>query len=347
MAGRRSLIDNVLEGLNSGPGDPNRATIFVGARGTGKTALLAKIAEEAEQIGWVKARVTAGEGMLEDIIERIQESAVEFIEKPPQNHITGIGAFGVSITRDMRDMPSGNWRTRMNRLIDSLNAQGIGILITVDEVNLVYGEMRTLATTFQHFVTEQRNVALLMAGLPHHVSMILQDKTISFLRRAVQRTIGLVGIHDAREVIKRTIELSNRGIDEVALNRAAEATGGFPFLIQLIGYHVWRQHPDNKMISVQDVSDGIIYAKEEMNRAIFEATLAELSDLDRKFLYAMAEDDGPSKFADIAARMNITSNQANQYRRRLIGHDIIGSRGRGLLDFEIPMLRDYLRNEQR
>jgi hypothetical protein len=112
----------------------------------------------------------------------------------------------------------------------------------------------------------------------------------------------------------------------------------------LIGYHVWRQHPDNKMISMQDVSDGIIYAKGEMNRAIFEATIAELSKVDRKFLYAMAEDDGPSEFSDIVQRMGTTPNQANQYRRRLIGHNIIGSRGRGILDFEIPLLRDYLRN---
>ena len=40
FAGREELIDDVIEGLAEGPGDPNRATIFLGPRGSGKTVLL-------------------------------------------------------------------------------------------------------------------------------------------------------------------------------------------------------------------------------------------------------------------------------------------------------------------
>jgi hypothetical protein len=53
MAGRDRLISAVLNGLRNGPGDPNRATIFTGARGSGKTVLLTKIANEAAVIGWI------------------------------------------------------------------------------------------------------------------------------------------------------------------------------------------------------------------------------------------------------------------------------------------------------
>ncbi|MDR1799127.1 MAG: ATP-binding protein [Bifidobacteriaceae bacterium] len=45
MAGRQAMIDSILEGLDNGPGDPNRASLLVGARGVGKTALLTAIAE--------------------------------------------------------------------------------------------------------------------------------------------------------------------------------------------------------------------------------------------------------------------------------------------------------------
>ncbi|MDR3106675.1 MAG: ATP-binding protein [Bifidobacteriaceae bacterium] len=59
LVGRDRMINDVIEGLGNRPGDPNRSTLFVGPRGSGKTVLLAKIAEAAQVNGWVAARVTA------------------------------------------------------------------------------------------------------------------------------------------------------------------------------------------------------------------------------------------------------------------------------------------------
>jgi hypothetical protein len=49
----------------------------------------------------------------------------------------------------------------------------------------------------------------------------------------------------------------------------------------------------------------------------------------------------------VAARMGVTGNYANQYRARLIERGIIGQRGRGRIGFDMPMLRDYLRQTGR
>lgn len=43
-----------------------------------------------------------------------------------------------------------------------------------------------------------------------------------------------------------------------------------------------------------------------------------LSDVDRRFLLAMARDDGPSTLAAIAMRLGCDSNYAGVYRHRLI-----------------------------
>ncbi len=40
LAGRTSYIDDVIDGLANYPDDPNRSTIFIGSRGSGKTVLL-------------------------------------------------------------------------------------------------------------------------------------------------------------------------------------------------------------------------------------------------------------------------------------------------------------------
>jgi hypothetical protein len=318
MAGRDRLIEDILSGLDNGPGDPNRTTIFIGARGTGKTALLSKIAEDAMFRGWVSANVTAVSGMLEDVIQRAVESAEEFIGRQNASRITSLSAFGFGFTRDVADEPKGNWRTQMNRILDGLDAQGIGLLITVDEVGVDTDDMRILAASFQHFVRERRNAALIMAGLPQHVSALLSDKKISFLRKSFQHYLDPIPLHEVRDTMKRTVELSGRKIGKKALDMATDATGGFPFLIQLIGYHIWRQHPQRVEISQEDTSDGIGYARADMEKMIFKRTLDELSDADRTFLYAMSVDDGESRLSDVKDRMEVSTNYANQYRIRLI-----------------------------
>lgn len=66
LAGRRGVLKDMRQAFENGLGDPNLSTILIGARGTGKTALLSCIADEAQQRGWIVVNVAAGKGMLED-----------------------------------------------------------------------------------------------------------------------------------------------------------------------------------------------------------------------------------------------------------------------------------------
>jgi hypothetical protein len=84
-------------------------------------------------------------------------------------------------------------------------------------------------------------------------------------------------------------------------------------------------------------------ARRRLGRLVHEPALADLSDVDRSFLVAMAHDDGPSRMADVAARLGVNANYASQYRLRLLAADVIRPAGRGLVAFELPYLRDYLR----
>jgi len=343
FAGRKYIIKDVLEGLQAGPGNPNRASLFVGARGSGKTALLVKIANEASQRGWISARVTAVPGMLEDILERTYAAGNSFLAEGAESKITGLSVAGFGVTREVKSKPLGNWRTQMNAVLDVLERHSIGLLITVDEVKNT-DEMRLLAATFQHLVSEEREVVLLMAGLPQNASALLSDESVSFLRRAASHQLGAIHEpYEVRETIQKTIELSGRTIDETALEEATIATGGFPFLIQLVGYHIWRQSPSKNMISESDVTKGIRYAQEDMENRILKLTVSELSDRDVQFLLAMLQDDEISQLSAIAERLGVSLTYAGQYRLRLIEQGIIGARGRGKLGFDLPMLKDYLK----
>ena len=69
LAGRDQLIDEIVSAFDNAPGDPSLTSILIGARGTGKTALLSLLANEAESKGWLAVNVPCVGGMLEEIFQ--------------------------------------------------------------------------------------------------------------------------------------------------------------------------------------------------------------------------------------------------------------------------------------
>ena len=343
LAGRQAIIKDILEGLDNAPGDPNRASIFTGARGTGKTVLLAAIGEEAQKRGWINVNVTSGMDMLSEIIVQIRDRAFHILTPQTQKRLSGIqiGSFGITIENEKKQ---STWRSEMTGIVEELNSNSVGLLITVDEISPKHAELKILTDTFQHFVRERRDVALLMAGLPAKVSRLLRDDDISFLRRAFCHELTAIDVNDVAYAIKQTVEEGGREIDDKALWKAARGTEGFAFMIQLIGYHMWRQHPKERKIYEEDVDTALTFAAHDMERMIFDLLLRELSEREKEFLMAMIQDGNSSKVADISRRMGINVNNASQIKKRLIEQGIISDYGRGTVKMEVPMLKEYLKN---
>lgn len=103
-------------------------------------------------------------------------------------------------------------------------------------------------------------------------------------------------------------------------------------------------NPDNKTISCEDVRSGISLARAEMDDRILEATYKELSNEDLRFLAAMLQDEGDSRIADLTTRLNRSSAQVAQDRRRLIGAGVIGERRRGVIGFDLPYFKEFLKD---
>lgn len=115
-------------------------------------------------------------------------------------------------------------------------------------------------------------------------------------------------------------------------------------MMQLIGFRSWDEHPDSESISSRDLDNGIETARSEMRSRIFDATYRELSDADIKFLFAMLVDEGDSCVGDVAERLGWSSSQTSQYRRRLLDAGVIGERRRGIVGFELPYFREFLKD---
>ena len=343
MTGRDAIIEEMEQAFDIGSGDPNLSTIYTGARGTGKTALLLYLSRIASAHGWIAVNVTAIPGMLEDILEQTKQGAAQFLEASdnPRLRSLTIGQF-LGLEWDNPTQERGNWRTQMGKIIASLNDQEIGLLITVDEVNPKLDEMVHLATTYQHFVGEERQVGLLLAGLPGNVNSLLRNESVSFIRRANQHKLVRISDEDIAEGIRTTIEEGGRSISLEALSSAAKASEGFPYLMQLVGYQSWARNPDSETVSEEDVHWGIARARASFSERGLDATYYDLSDGDIRFLRAMLADTRESRLSDIASRMGEASNYTSTYKRRLIEQGVIGERGSSYVSFELPGFREYL-----
>lgn len=343
LAGRKEIVEAIERALQSTQRRPDLTTVFSGARGTGKTTLLSLIASKAEQLGWISVCVTALPQMLTDIEVQLHRKARHLLSGTSNPRITEIGVPQVlSVAIDSSGAPLDNWRSRMSDMLDELNEQGVGVLITVDEVDVELDEMVELTAVYQHFVRENRKVGLLMAGLPHNISSLLNNKSVSFLRRAQMAKLDRIPDYEVEIALEKTIVENGRTIAPHNLTTAVKAIDGFAFMMQLVGFRAWDVNPDTVEITDHDIERGVYLAKKELCSRILDATYYELSDTDIRFLAAMLEDEGDSRIADIAQRLNRSSSQVAQYRKRLIDAGVIGMRSRGVIGFDLPFFKEYL-----
>ncbi|MDR2107939.1 MAG: MarR family transcriptional regulator [Coriobacteriales bacterium] len=171
---------------------------------------------------------------------------------------------------------------------------------------------------------------------------LLQHQKASFLRRSFQHIMEPLAQSEVEVAMRKTIEASGRTIGKEALADAASSTEGFPFLIQLNGYHIWRQSPQNKRVSKQDVVDGVALAKADMDRMILTTTIGELSRRDLDFLVAMAQEGSDIRIGRVAERMGTSPSQASKHKKRLLALGLIEEKPFGVLGFQLPLLREYL-----
>ena len=343
FAGREQVLSDILSTFEGQT--MNLCALFVGPRGCGKTALLTYLGNEASRLGWVVANVSAITGMLEDIVQRTEESASRLIAVSSEKRLTGVNIAGVGgATWDTKSNMGANWRTRMNSLLDRLGEVDIGLLITVDEVDVSLDEMSHLVLTYQHFVRENRKVALVMAGLPFHIYKLASERKehVVFAPGSAVR-VGPVGPYAVEEAFRLTVEEGGRLINEEALGEAVEAIDGFPFMLQLLGYRAWRMHPDDAFLSVDDVRAGAQRAQRELEDRIFDVTYAELSRADRAFLAAMAQDEKTSRRIDLMERLGKPSGHISTYKKRLVQSGVIGETLDGDFYFALPGFKEYVK----
>lgn len=342
--GRDGVIEQFMTGLREPVGSRNRCTLFLGQRGMGKTALLLELSDRAQKEGYVVARVTAHEGMPQAIIEQFQLNGSKFFNEDKRK-LTGVSAgalgFSFGLTFSEATERQYGFRSKMSLLCDKLAEKDKGALILIDEV-CTSAAMREVAAAYQELVGDQKNIAIAMAGLPHAVSGVLNDNVLTFLNRATKVELGLISTNQIRAYYEKAFKLIGIVASDEILDRAALATRGFPYLMQLIGYYVIQYTLKGETVTNHIMDKAEKAAMSDMDDNVFKPILNPLSDNDRIFLSAMARCGGSVSTAKLQDALGKKGPSIQPYRKRLIEAGVIEAPRRGELVFAVPYLADYL-----
>lgn len=350
LVGRDLLLQEILDGFETLPGSKERARVILGQRGSGKTVLLREIADRASASGLVVTTPTVtSEDMPTRIIEKLQDTG-EAVLKLKKHHVTGgnVGVMGFSVglqfTPEVQETKTFEYK--LIQLTRKINEQGKGVLILLDELQANSPEIRRLITAYDEMVGERLDVSLVMAGLPGAVSATLNDKVLTFLNRAKKTKLEDLPFSDVDSYYKEAFKQAGLIIENEQRRFVSKSVEGSPYLLQLIGYNLVKYTSEDGVVSEDIIQEALKTSSEEFEEDVCKTTLAALSDQDSAFLKAMVQVGLPAKVSDIAEVMGVTTDYAQKYRKRLIDSGTIMSSRRGYVEFDIPFLESYLKDQE-
>ena len=317
IIGREDVLEEFNEGLINGPGAPGRLMRIAGVRGTGKTVLLDECSRLAQSRGWTVIKEVATEGLCQRILEQLQP---KFQAKHARFEptVAGISIGSIDIERigpSLRDA-----------MRQTISKNGNGLLITLDEVqDAELDEVRTLSIAIQQVIGEDLDIAFVFAGLPSMIESIINGKTLSYS-------------------LEETIEASGMELQPGIAGQLAEATQGYPFMIQLVGYYAWQlaRRAHTAIIGEEEAERGIATARERFCAMVIEPALQRIPPTCIAYLLSMASLGQTSSTSMVADALNKTPQQVSSVRSRLLRESIIEAPSYGKVSFAIPYMRDYL-----
>lgn len=243
LVGRESVIEDFEEGLDNGAGAPGRLMLITGNRGCGKTVLLRELQRLASERGWAVVSDSASLGLCDRLADALRSNkpVVTSMEFGPS-----FGRMSVEAARAKGETLRGLVNERLEKL-----GPGKGILFAIDEAQSAsIEELAALAVLYQQVLgdqdatglpdSDQRGLALVFAGLPSMVDDLLEEPSVTFLRRAQQRTLGAISLPKVRDSYVQTVKDAGLYVDAETADLAARKSMGHPYMVQLVGYYMWR-----------------------------------------------------------------------------------------------------------
>lgn len=164
----------------------------------------------------------------------------------------------------------------------------------------------------------------------------------------MQCKLDNVPLLDVKNAFLESVVDSGKTISDDNAWKAAQASDGYPYMVQLVGYYMWQsaQRRHSSEITLDDVDAGIADARIAFDDAVCAPALDGLKSAELEFLQAMAVDvPDVTVVSDIEARTGHSRSWVNKYRAALIKDQVVRAAGHGKLAFAVPHLGEYLKKQ--
>lgn len=364
LAGRESIIEAANVAMQRiRRGRQEKSQMLLGLRGVGKTVLLNRLAQLAEDMGSIVVPLEAPEGQrlaaflapaLKSVLLRLSRVAqARELAQRGLGALRGFAsAFKVSIGEiELSISPepiadSGNLEIDLPELMGSVGraaqAANTSVVILLDEVQYLSEEdLRGLIVAMHRIAQRGWPVILFGAGLPQVAALAGEAK--SYAERLFDYPeVGPLPPAAARSALLDPIVEEGESISEDALNRILSITEGYPYFLQEWGKHSWNT-AGKSPITADDVEMASSLATVALDRSFFRVRFDRLTPREQDYLRAMAAlGPGPHRSGDIADALGIKVQQAGPLRNGLIKKGMIWSPAHGQTAFTVPMFDAFM-----
>jgi hypothetical protein len=339
---------------------------MVGLRGVGKTVLLDRMREEAEEAGMQTLRVEAPEdrSLPAILAPQLRQSLLrlsrnEQARELAQRALRALAGFAKSLKVKYQDIEvgfdfepepgladNGDLEHDLQALLESAGqaAQkaGTALVMFVDELQYVGEEELAALITALHRTAQRRlPVVLVGAGLPQLRGRTGRAK--SYAERLFDfPEIGALPPTAAKLAIVKPTQDQGVEVTQQALDRIVRETRGYPYFVQEWGKHSW-DTADDSPITEDDVEGASRAAVAALDESFFRVRFDRLTPGEKVYLRAMAElGAGPHRSGDIAQELGRGVTSLGPTRSQLIAKGMIWSPHHGDTAFTVPLFDEFM-----
>jgi len=329
------------EGLANGPGSRYHNSMAIGPRGVGKTVLLAAFRDIAESEGYVAVAVDANDGMIRRICRDLRLLETSMLDNPKwrigevrAEASLGLVGGSVQLKPDVAQ-PESDPMLDLKPLLERVDAVvrergGAGVVLTVDELHAAKtDELERLGNDLQHL----QSIVFAGAALPTIDDQVFSASGATFFTRVARFLLDPLSLSEAVSAIRPPLEDAGINFDVAELTATVAKTNGYPYLVQLLGYELWRSLDEGSAVTADALEAAFVLAHEQSVFDVLQPTWRQLSPSSKRVLGVIAEAQGePVPVAEIREVLGKSSSWFSVYRSRLIKTGIIQSPARGLVE---------------
>ena len=344
-----------------------KSLLLVGLRGVGKTVLLNRIRQIAEELAYVAEAVETPEHkslvavlapVLRSLILRLDRG--ERLNQAAKRAFRALRGFAAVLKVKYGDIEIGLDGEREPGLADSgdLERDLPDLLVAVGEAAADQGTVAVLIMDELQYLDETEMSALIMgmhqisqrqlplvlfgAGLPQLVGLTGRSK--SYAERLFDfPTVGPLTRDEAKQALRAPAQQENADFTDPAISAIFNLTQGYPYFLQEWGYHAWIEATVSP-IGVAAIQTATPNAVEALDRSFFRVRFDRLTPSEKRYLRGMAElGPGPHRSGDIASMLGVKVSSTGPVRATLIAKGMIYSPAHGDTAFTVPLFDEFMR----